>query len=1551
MPFHNLDELKAAPSVGQPFVPEVQKEADPRGSPSWFETVGAFFANEFTPTAAIGAASEAATRLTETQDDGFDAFEELRGTDLEAYADQFVDVFNRPQYERRVKSLRSEMADRDIIERSGLMAQLSAGLVTGAFDPVNYIAFGGTIGRGLQATRRLQGAKNLLWQTGKAGFVSAAAEEAVLQADQRMRTWEESVSSIAMSTVFSAGLGGAFGAIRAPRAAERVGFEGAAEGYFRRTEALPNAPDPRAVEVAMPETRTVFRETDELVPGVQSIGEDGVARPVYRRERVTEDVTTVARETNDAVPPAGLRRNPVPDEGTSWSVSAADEGASLSAAKAPEVDTRLAGGKVVEALVAPSRKLGRWATFVDNPTGRMLTSPLGTARRTAERLANVGRLTKNQDVKLGDQVVRPGIATSPSVEAAVGYGRGLEADIVTEGRHQYTLYRGARVGFGGRTAMAVSDLTQGRAGMMSEPEFKAAAYDVVRDGVPHGSKEVNALAEKITGTLDRLRADAIAVKALDANVDPVTAKNYIMRVYDRPQIVARRRVFEAVLTKWMRENADRMQAEAENARKIVSDIEGSIEKLNATMTPDELRIATAEGRWRESQVRVDRASKVFDDLVAEYHGATDQLRALETAPDVVTRKDQVAAARRDANVIESDMNLAMKEHEAAKAARDAARNTYDIYVNTIEKWPGKLKKAIVERRRARLETLGAQAATAKRSLKRLEAELDTMGGAPRKYAEWLDLRSQTMPKGKRPASLLEYLIAKGGVKDASGELRSIVRKSVKSAGGGEADARFALSKLISKDERSPSLDDATLDAWESGYIGVPGDGEFAERPEINVLLDALDGEAGGGGKVYSHQDFEEIQRWEEWDYIRERKQDLQSDPDFRGGREITRLLNKWRARAAHRLAEIEREGTRVLRERDEAQAWLDAQAARAREVEKARRDLRSQLEHERKRADDFEGIAFKSDEDMGRIVRELSDELLGMPGQPTARGIDNEMQVKRRGPLADRTLLIPDDYDAGPMIVDGAQESGRFDQFVVKDTDRVMAAVIRNMVPDIELHRQFGSVDLADEKIRISEDAEALRASLGRQKEIALGKAPDDAAKAKIEKRFNGLMKKADAEARDMLQVLDVQVQRLRGTFTNGVSPDSMWLRFAENAKALNYIRLMGKAVVASVADPMMIAHAHGLPRLLAALRGAITDWPAFVQSMRTAGGKYGQAVDLALSVRTSAIADMNSSFVPKTKAETTLHWMSQRFGNLNLLGPWTDFWKTMDVNVAQDRILRNVEKAMDGTGLDEKEWAYMRDHFLGPAEIASIWNQRQHNKTAAGLRMAETLDWDDDGARRIMSAAINKDADFNIITPGLEKPIWFSTTTGSVIGQFKSFTYVAMNRILVSSLQRQDAQAAQGIGLLLAGGALSYLIASALKGHDPFQDPPSKWAAEAIDRSGMVGYLAEVNAFADKIGIGANSLLGGREVGRYASRSAADQLFGPTFGAMMDSIGIASAAFNEEVDLTGGDLGKVRQMIPGNNLFFAEWLGNAVERGAADAIGIEPRAQIRAEPKGEFAR
>jgi sulfite reductase beta subunit-like hemoprotein len=228
------------------------------------------------------------------------------------------------------------------------------------------------------------------------------------------------------------------------------------------------------------------------------------------------------------------------------------------------------------------------------------------------------------------------------------------------------------------------------------------------------------------------------------------------------------------------------------------------------------------------------------------------------------------------------------------------------------------------------------------------------------------------------------------------------------------------------------------------------------------------------------------------------------------------------------------------------------------------------------------------------------------------------------------------------------------------------------------------------------------------------------------------------------------------------------------------------------------------------------------------------------------------------------------------------------------------------------------------------------------GVHLPNTADWTDKEARRVFEGAVARDVDISVVTPGQEKPLWMSQQVVNAMGQFKSFTAAANERIVIANLQRRDAQVLQGIMFSMGLGMLSYKIGS-LTGGQPASDKPQDWIKEAISKGNLLGWFEEANALASKAtrgGLDVYRIIGAdKPLSRFASRSAMDQLLGPTAGKIQGILSVVSGA-SRPSEWSEADSKALRRLVAGQNVFYLRGLFNQVEAAGNNAAGIEMKAK-----------
>jgi hypothetical protein len=209
------------------------------------------------------------------------------------------------------------------------------------------------------------------------------------------------------------------------------------------------------------------------------------------------------------------------------------------------------------------------------------------------------------------------------------------------------------------------------------------------------------------------------------------------------------------------------------------------------------------------------------------------------------------------------------------------------------------------------------------------------------------------------------------------------------------------------------------------------------------------------------------------------------------------------------------------------------------------------------------------------------------------------------------------------------------------------------------------------------------------------------------------------------------------------------------------------------------------------------------------------------------------------------------------------------------------------------------------------------------------------------------RQADMAIVTPGKgDLPLMMRTPLGSVIGQFKSFSFTAVNRIMLPNMQRifhGDPNAAAGMVMQfgLAIGAYG-LKMHGMKREDEIDLSWQNMANEMIQRSGYFGIFADANAISHKLTMGNVSVQGllsalsddkKYDMSRYYSRSFAGDIIGPTFSTLQDGGRVFASIFDGSY--SRGDLSAIRRMLPYQNLYLIRRQIQSAEEEIAERFGL----------------
>ena len=540
-------------------------------------------------------------------------------------------------------------------------------------------------------------------------------------------------------------------------------------------------------------------------------------------------------------------------------------------------------------------------------------------------------------------------------------------------------------------------------------------------------------------------------------------------------------------------------------------------------------------------------------------------------------------------------------------------------------------------------------------------------------------------------------------------------------------------------------------------------------------------------------------------------------------------------------------------------------------------------------------------EDYSNIAKQIATRITGTPdgrlpydwkmgdGAPGG-GVNNKgiQGTALRGPLRSRVFQIDDEI---------------IEEFLENDIETLGARFLQNVAGDIELNREFGDVNMADQ---IEEISSWYR---------------DKMETAPTPKESLRLGKQMDADIRDIAGMRD----RMRGVY--GFSEDNIWTRMARSSRDLNYLRLLGGVTVSSLPDVSRVFMAEGFGKTF---KSGLAPLVANSKRFKVAASelkRYGVGNDAFMSGKSEVIADVGDYAQGGTMLERGLRSGASKFGKMNLLDYWTAGMKQLHAVTMQTSIFDGLskgkyDKRLARLGIDEQS---AKDMY---AQV------KLYGSNQDGIWLTNAKNWDRPDLERMWGAAVRKESDRVIIIPGQEKPLFMSREMGKTVGQFRSFILSATQRVLIAGLQRQDHNTIGGFTSLVGMGMFTYYLKAKIAGREISEDP-SVWVLEGMERSGVMGMLMEFDTTIAKISgntVGARALLGtSEEASRQVARSVSESLLGPTIGSGLTTVIKAANAISSEGDMTDADIRAVRRIIPYQNHVGASKLFDYVEEAIGD--------------------
>lgn len=901
--------------------------------------------------------------------------------------------------------------------------------------------------------------------------------------------------------------------------------------------------------------------------------------------------------------------------------------------------------------------------------------------------------------------------------------------------------------------------------------------------------------------------------------------------------------------------------------------------------------------------------RVLDDLVET--GIFDSVPEIKNAKSYLTRSyNRGVIEPHWGDGSDLDMQKMLVDNLTRRRERGLEFLARDRTVDQIEADKFQTKERIREARKGQKSALRkaeGKKSRAEAAVARAEGSAKSTGFLRRILDQRADRLDDTIMQGDEAAAFKEALKEARSLK----KLRPPdILDAIRAFGGirGDADElRAALDQRAFQFQRNDGLDaDAMREMLvEAGYLG--------DGATVSEMFDAIRRAAQGEDVFAEVADADLIARWEAAREFDAALREMDLDPSMSFDEIVKALPGKARnqATAKAKAGEARRSARKAGAKEGNAEAALSRaldrlDAAKDRlaelrndiapkvraEISAAMKELagiEKNLAKAKQERASAEFYAQMTDDDIVEAARSTIRSILGMkPGQ--SHGVE-----ALADPLKARVLDLPDET---------------LEPWLENDAGKIMHEYFRSVVPQLEVVRTFGSRDMA-------EVFDALDAEVTQQIEAATSQ--------KAKQRLG----KAGREAkRDLAAMRD----RILGVYGVPENPESGWVRGGRVGRSLSYTGLLGGVMLSAIPDLGSVIGRNGIEAAFGSIT-ALTDPKRFAIATKEAARELMGAAEWHLNSRAQSIADVLDPYAANTAFERGMAEATRTFSVASGMIPWNATWKSVGTAFVASRMSKAAVAVLNGKAT-RKQLAILAENDISRDMAMLIGRQvEKYADTDGVLWLPHAGQWDSPEAFQAFRHAMAREQDLMVITPHQDKPLAFSSEIGKFLSQFKTFGFSAYHRILLSGLQRHDgAVLAQVTSAIILGGLVSNLKAD-LGGYE--RKKGAAFWEDALDRSGITGWLTEAHGLANAFTGGALSISGER-ISRFQGRSAMQGLLGPTVD-MVPGVyeGLSAMARG---DHSMRDIRNVMRPIPGNNLWWLLGVTHRIEEALGEWTGARGR-------------
>ena len=530
------------------------------------------------------------------------------------------------------------------------------------------------------------------------------------------------------------------------------------------------------------------------------------------------------------------------------------------------------------------------------------------------------------------------------------------------------------------------------------------------------------------------------------------------------------------------------------------------------------------------------------------------------------------------------------------------------------------------------------------------------------------------------------------------------------------------------------------------------------------------------------------------------------------------------------------------------------------------------------------------------LANDAHNRIMGQSGARAGVGrtLDDKSPLQK-GPLKDRTLMIPDEELRNVDLGNGQTIS-----FLNNHAGEVMERYVRSTASDYHFKKDWGTVRPADDIIK------------------AVNKEVAEKVKGLGAKEAEKMQLDATREMEHLTEIIG----RMRGV--TGFPKDmreSMIGRSLKFLRNINFIRMLGTVLFSSIPDAAIPVMRYGT---LKTMGPAVTDltrgFSGIKMGMKEARA-VGQAGDIYTSTRMKSLMGTEERFSNETPIEALAERAAHGFSTMTGLNHWNTLAKSYGTSLYLTRALTLIRKQGEGKALSAKENRTLAQYGLTPDMTKKIYAQKEHWVKDGDLMFPNAEAWTDFDAAQAFRYSTYAAVDDLVLMPGItDAPIWAAGNWGKTLTQFKRFSIAADQRIFQSGLQKADANTLMGMTMMIGMGMLATYSKDIANYGEVKDRTTGGWIAEGIDRSGIMTAFVEADAlFAKATGVGALESMAGQQLSRLAPRGLISQVAGPSAGAAFDTVGALQGAAQGQ--FTESDMNRLSRLVPFQNYILTSHL------------------------------